>query len=80
MNREIIVFDATESLLVSWGRDVVSFGCFIGAAWFVNTQIAPSGWLNFVLAVTWFMSLTGRRIGRMTPEQAMKRLRELGYE
>lgn len=62
-----------EPVLVSWARDIVSFGSLIGTAVAMNTLIEPSGWLNATIGITWMLWMLGRgQIHKvtMTPEEA----------
>lgn len=68
----IVLIDARESLILSAGRDIVSFGMLIGTALALNTLMPPSGWINAAIAFVWIIWLIGRgerrRLG-MTHEQ-----------
>ena len=67
--KNIVIIDTRESLLLSWSRDVVSFGGLIGTAYALNTLMPPSGWLNAALAICWILWLAGKganRKSRMT--------------
>lgn len=56
----IYVIRGDEPVFVSWMRDSVSFGGLMLTAWFLNTQMRPSGWINFALAIAWILWLLGR--------------------
>ena len=62
----LYVVDARETLLLSWGRDLFSFGTLAGTAWLCNTQMPPSGWINALIVVLWFMWMMARAKRHMT--------------
>lgn len=69
----IIVVDGVERPLTSLFRNANSFGSLMLTAWFLNTVIPPSGWLNAALGIVWVLWLLGKSAGlrmKMTPEQA----------
>jgi len=70
---KIIFIQRNEPVLLSWARDVVSFGALIGTALVLNILMDPSGWLNATLGVSWFLWMLGKsqsRINTMTPNEA----------
>lgn len=69
----LYVFDLRETVVESATRDIVTFGGLMATAWFLNTQIAPSAWLNAALAITWILWIGGKGIlrkKRMTSAEA----------
>lgn len=58
--KTIFVIDAREPVLRSWMRDGVSFAVLCASAWFANTQMPPSGWINFMICLIWFTWMVGK--------------------
>ena len=79
--KEFVLIQSTESIALSAYRDAVTFGALCGSAWFLNTQMPPSGWLNATLGVAWFLWVLGRSKRHiMTPAQAREHLAALAKE
>lgn len=55
-----ILLKEPESYLLSLARDITSTGFIVGGAWFVNTQMPPSAWINAALAIAWMLWMMGR--------------------
>ena len=73
MTDKVVFIKRNEPVLVSWARDVVSFGGLICTALTLNVLMPPSGWLNAVLAISWFLWLLGKATAQkitMTPDEA----------
>jgi len=69
----LFVYDARENVVLSWLRDSVSFAILCGAAWFVNTQMPPSGWINATVCILWMIWMVGKGQKRKvmkTPDEA----------
>lgn len=74
----IKLIDARETVLQSATKDAISFGGLIGTAWFLNTQIEPSGWLNAALGISWILWMAGKgTITKHTPQSAREKIDEL---
>ena len=72
-----ILLKEREPLWLSVSRDTYSFGALGGTAWFLNTQIPPSGWLNAGLAIAWLLWMLGRgTVEKLSPAQARQWLDE----
>lgn len=56
----LFIYDTRENVAMSWLRDGFSFGCLCFAAWFVNTQMPPSGWINMMVAFVWIIWMIGK--------------------
>lgn len=72
-NSTLFIVDTREPVLKSWLRDGVSFGVLALTVWFANTQMPPSGWINFTLCTLWILWMVGkanRHKVAKTPEQA----------
>lgn len=79
--KEFIYVQSEESIALSAYRDAITFGAICGSAWFLNTQMPPSGWLNAALAAAWFLWMLGRSKRHiMTPEQCREHLDALLIE
>lgn len=75
----ITIIDRPETLLLSWGRDAVSFGGLIGTAYALNVFMPPSGWLNSALGIAWILwmfSKSSQIAKRMTVAEAQAYLAE----
>jgi len=73
MTTKLTFIKRNEPVLLSWARDAVSFGGLIGTALALNTLMEPSGWLNAVLAISWFLWMAGKSAAHkmtMTPDEA----------
>lgn len=73
MAEHLFIYDQRENVVLSWLRDTFSFGCLCGAAWFVNTQMPPSGWINMTVAFVWITWIIGKGAKRKllkTPTEA----------
>lgn len=78
---KFILVQATEGVALSAYRDAISFGAICASAWFLNTQMPPSEWLNAALAFAWFFWMVGRSQRLiMTPEQAREHLETLANQ
>lgn len=72
---KVIYINGSESVWLSACRDTVTFGALCATAWFLNTQMPPSGWINAVLAISWFLWILGRSTRLvMTPDQVRELL------
>lgn len=69
------IVDAAEPVFVSWMRDIVSFGMLAATTWFVNAVVPSSGWINFIIALTWFLWMLGRSM-RHRQEKTAAQMRE----
>lgn len=79
MAETLFVVDARESVWLSWARDTYSFGAIAAAAWFANTQMPASGWINFAIAVVWVLWMFGKATNlaaKKTPGEARQWLDE----
>lgn len=71
--KALTVIDAREPVLKSWLRDGFSFGVLAATAWFVNVQMPPSGWINFLVCglwITWMAGKAARNRYYMTADEA----------
>lgn len=50
-----------ENMVKSWARDAVTFGCFCGVTLALNTLMAPSGFINFAIAVSFLLWVFGKQ-------------------
>jgi hypothetical protein len=78
-----ILVDAHENVIMSWLRDTYTFGVLCFTAWFANTQMPPSGWINALVAIIWvlWMLTKSSSICRpITAAQAKDMLEELAKE
>ena len=75
----LFVVNASESVITSYLRDAGSFSALMGTTWFCNTQLPPSGWINFTIAFCWIIWIFGRAAKHkiaMTPDKAREWLDE----
>lgn len=70
MNKIIMI---RESVATSFIRDTYSFAVLAGTTLATNTLMPPSGWINCIIAVTWFLWMVGKANRHrldMTPQEA----------
>ena len=78
-NKGLYIVDERAPVLLSWLRDGFSFGSLAATAWFVNTQMPPSGWVNFMVCALWLLWMIGkgqRHKVEMTAQEAREWLDE----
>lgn len=58
--KTLFIVDRREPVLLPWLRDGFSFAALAVVAWFTNTQMPPSGWINFMVCALWLLWMIGR--------------------
>ncbi len=75
-----VVILLKESLLVSWGRDLFTFGWLLGGLWLNHNYLGGSVVITVTLCIGLFVFAASHNKSRLTIDQALEKLQAMKRE